>query len=314
MNDYVKEFPDAKKYINLPLTDMFVCPNIYPSPFDVQLRYIYRFIYNICCKKQKPLNEKEDLLIQASKELFSGNRVARETRSTKKTGKGEGGHGSSVLIQYLFGSKSNFAILVSTDDLIREGLIEEEHIKNRLRGAEEREERLAKLNTFKLYKPKPELAEILQKINFESRFQRINLISIFNGLEEISISKANEFDIILFDTMHEPFNNKNIQIVLENNFQPESCNIHLEFLMGSSHATCGFICDEIPKVYDSAVNVMVEIDWINNPNFSGEYINSFGPYWDMGRQNRLESAKIMSVIYINKSVKERFGDQKCIAL
>jgi hypothetical protein len=272
---------------------------------------VYRLIYNICCKKQKPINEEEDLLIQASKELYSSVRVTRETRSTKKSKRGEGGFGFSVLIQYLFGSKSNFAILVSTDDLITEGLIEEEHIKNRLRGAQERDERLAKLNTFKLYKPKPELAEIIQKRNSELRFIRLHLL--FKGLEEVSISKANEFDIILFESMNEPFNNKNIQNALKNNFEPESCNIKAGYSDGINHANCGFICDDIPKVFDSAINVMVEIDWINNPNFQEEYIRSFGSYWKFD-YIQVTSAEIESVIYINKSVKERFRDQQCVKL
>lgn len=299
MNDYIERHPDSKRYIKSPLADMFVCPNVYATKFDPSLRYFYRFVYNLSCLKNRPVNREEDIMIQGSRELFSSTPITHYLRSVKpgnerKVGKGEGGWASFAMLNYLLGSRTNFAILYYNKDLHSNGL---EFFSEDQR------------TQYSLYKPN--LDDLSKKIT-----QHDPLLKNFDSLEKVDLKLSNTFDIIVYANIKHSYYPKQIVNVLNNNFEAEVADLLIEWYNGEVHSVCGFACDGIPKVYDSAINVISEVDWItlDTDDLASQFANTFNGYRGYRENDQITDVNVHFALYVNKALKQLLQDQMCVKI
>ena len=297
MNDYIERHPDSKRYIKSPLADMFVCPNVYATKFDPSLRYFYRFVYNLSCLGNKPVKREEDIMIQGSRELFSNTPITHYLRSVKPGGlrrKGEGGWASFAVLNYLLGSQTNFAILYYNKDLHSKGL----HFFSEDQKTQ-----------YSLYKPNiDDLSEKLARYN--------PLMKNFNSLEKVDLSLSHTFDVILYANIGNSHYPKQIAHVLNDNFIAEVADLVIEFYDGDLHSVCGFECDGIPKVYDSGINIISEVDWktLDTDDLARQFANTFYGYRGYRENEQIADVNINFALYVNKQLKHSLREQMCVKI
>uniref|UniRef100_A0A6C0KUV9 Uncharacterized protein n=1 Tax=viral metagenome TaxID=1070528 RepID=A0A6C0KUV9_9ZZZZ len=239
MEEFVAENPLSIKYITSKLENVLVCPNIFGGVGYQRLMYLFRMIYNMVCKNERPFDralEQEDVLIEASRELFSqkiplGQNPTRFTRSSwQKTLLGE------RLVKGV-GGDPNLVFQTLAFDL---GL---SIVQCR-------------------FLPLAEKKFSFSKIQSPTRVEE---------LETDYVSK--DVDIIIFQTNNSIYEN-DIKLNLEKMFYPEfTCEICLlsfyymnpktqQSFGGPGHGVLGFKCEEVPKIYDSSTNIIFEANWL----------------------------------------------------
>ena len=280
MNRYIHENPESKTYIKLPLTNLSVCPSGSSLQYDSILKYFYRLVYNISCLGNKPLQTFENLMVHASKELFSPNLS------------GENGYPTFGLFAYLLATNTNFALLL--------------HV-----GQEKNKFGIVVRNIYQLYKPKSKEIKILKSWP----------VFDIHDFKMVDIHTATEFDIIIFienprgrlgDDNKKKYNSKEIISLIGEHFVPEIANIGIDLEIEEEdlpHAICGFFCDGIPKIYDSAHNIILEVDWTNDKRLTDELQKALETYW-----GSIYGSQMYYIMYTNKSLQVYLKDQKCVLI
>lgn len=269
MNRYLQMFPDSRKYITSRLTKVYACPNIYGGVTHQRLRFLFRIIYNTICKSERQfpraeLNDKEDIMIETSAELFTGvlplgdTEPERRLRSNKLErggrGYGEGGNPFYVFARLIKDLNLNMAI--------------------------SRFNKLESRNEFK-------------KIDDVSLPYRVEEFEEFPSKYAIQMTIPDDADIIFYN----PLSVEDMEIELDDLFPNFVCENALISIYGKGghHAIMGFKCDGIPKIYDSALNHITEVDWTNTATAKSSIEEQTTFFY-----KSIQELKNITIVYVNR--------------
>jgi len=323
MNEYIIQNPDARKYITLPLKNVQTCPNFSGKPYDSQLRYLYRIIYNLTCRQVKsflPIMEssKEDILLPGSREFFASRSVHLGTKILRKLTRSnanllEGGKALFVILNFLYFSKINFVIALGDSKEIVSRAIKyykfNEKIEDEINFDEGR---------------------YIFNYCFYSKYYRRARQALL-----IPVTKITDIDIIVYiPAPDDPILLEIVSDVIKN-YKLESATFDVKFgemsdYLGtlfnkqepvpqnlSHHAISTSFCDDVPKIFDSNFDIPLTMNWPSFKTIESDandhifrYQQNFYPY------KTVEYFNCAYALYVNNSYRKnlKYRQQLCLNL
>uniref|UniRef100_A0A6C0KUU0 Uncharacterized protein n=1 Tax=viral metagenome TaxID=1070528 RepID=A0A6C0KUU0_9ZZZZ len=268
MSDFVSKHPETKPYISRPLThsDMTSCRYVSGTFYD-EVQYLYRLLYNSLCKSIRPFPRVGYTEREDVFELAS-----QEYFSSNISG--NGGFGLGTILFFLLGSRINFLLaLEDENDLI---FVNPKNILNNIDVS---------FDTDTLYSNTYFLPLKMNKS--KRRFEREVVIYIpRKWTKETNIKKIESF-----------------------NYVPTMGTVNYEVSNLSSKESIGhivtlFLCDGVPKVYDSAENFIVEANWLGDEKHFVESYQDHSKLYYSSEIN-LHNFKFIFLVFTGETIKEK---------